>query len=65
MTVKWRVGDRDPRNNVDIALKKQDLRTCKTATDAVEQTTNVEERATGSWRSQDTIVTDSGRISHI
>jgi hypothetical protein len=27
MPVKWRVGARDPRKNVDLALKKPDLRT--------------------------------------
>jgi hypothetical protein len=48
MTVKWRVGVRDPWRNVDLAMKKLDIRTWKTSTNTGEKIVNVKERATNS-----------------
>lgn len=49
MVGEWCVGDRDHQRNVNLALKKLNLRIwIKTATDAGEKMTNVEERATSS-----------------
>jgi hypothetical protein len=59
------VGDRDHRRNVNLALKKLDLRIwIKTATDAGEKMTNLEERATSSVEKPRQQVVDSGRLNH-
>jgi hypothetical protein len=64
--VEWHVEDRNYRRNIDLTLKKPDLRTwIKTATDTRKRQQTRRKKSPAWRRSQDTEIVDSGKISHM